>query len=130
MTIGERIKMLRLSLSLTQKAFGERILISAPSVTRIETGENNPSDQTKRLICQEFRVSRAWLENGIGDMLLPEDEDEAVTRLMLGESERAKHLMRTIAGLPPEAVDLIYSFARALIQRDPDAPHPTDKGGP
>jgi transcriptional regulator with XRE-family HTH domain len=59
------------------RAFGERIGISGPSVARIESGENNPSEQTIRAICSEFSINRDWLVDGIGEMqvqkpLLPE----------------------------------------------------------
>ena len=114
MTIGERIKELRTSLILSQKAFGERILISAPSVARIESGENNPSDQTKRLICQEFNVSREWLENGTGEPFLPEDEEESVYRVMLGESEFAKKVFRAMAKLPPQAWDVLEAWYKNM----------------
>lgn len=65
-TINERIKQVRKTLNLSMKAFGEKIGISAPSVTRIESGENNPSEQTIRAICSEFNVNRTWLETGEG----------------------------------------------------------------
>ena len=114
MAIGDRVKVLRTSLRLSQKAFGDRISISAPSVARIESGENNPSEQTQRLICQEFNVSYAWLKEGKGEMLLPEDEDEAVNRIMLGGTDFQKALFRVMAKLPDSAWEELQRFAEAL----------------
>lgn len=75
--INERIKQIRKAQNLSMKAFGEKIGISSPSVARIESGENNPSEQTIRAICSEFNVNREWLETGEGqpykeNALIPE----------------------------------------------------------
>lgn len=75
--MNKRIYEVRQSVSLSMRAFGERIGISGPSVARIESGENNPSEQTIRAICSEFSINRDWLVDGIGEMqvqkpLLPE----------------------------------------------------------
>ncbi len=67
-TLGERVYLIRRKNELTQAEFGERIGITLSSVSLIEKGKNNPSEQTIRAICSEFRVNRAWLENGDGDM--------------------------------------------------------------
>lgn len=63
---NERIKQVRKNLNMSMKTFGEKIGISSPSVARIESGENNPSEQTIRAICSEFNVNRTWLETGEG----------------------------------------------------------------
>lgn len=114
MTVGERVKFLRSSMDLSQKVFGEKISISAPSVARIESGENNPSERTIRLICQEFGVSYAWLKDGVGDMLVEEGEDDAVNRIMLGQDEFPKQVFRALAKLPPEAWEAFRSFCESL----------------
>lgn len=60
----ERIKQVRERANLSQRAFAQRIGISGPSVARLESGENNPGEQTIRAICSEFGVRREWLELG------------------------------------------------------------------
>lgn len=67
MTLGERIKQVRKDSGLSMQAFGERLGISSPSVSKIESGINNPSEQTIRAICSEFNISRDWLVDGIGE---------------------------------------------------------------
>lgn len=66
--MNTRIRTVRTTACLSMRAFGERVGISAPSVARLESGENNPSEQTIRAICSEFSVNRDWLVDGIGDM--------------------------------------------------------------
>lgn len=64
--MNNRIKKLRLDLGLSQEAFGKQIKIQRSSVSKIETGENSPSDQTISLICKEFNVNEDWLRTGEG----------------------------------------------------------------
>lgn len=75
MTIGERIKQIRKSNGLTLEKFGEKIRITAQSVSKLEKGFNNPSDQTVSLICREFGVSERWLLTGDGPAKEPPPED-------------------------------------------------------
>lgn len=60
----DRIKQIRELNKLSQRAFAERIGISGPSVARLESGENNPGEQTIRAICSEFCIRREWLMFG------------------------------------------------------------------
>ena len=66
--MNERIKALRKHLKISQDTFGRRIGITGASVSRIESGENEPSPQTIVFICKEFNVSETWLRSGVGDM--------------------------------------------------------------
>lgn len=90
-TIGERVRHLRkISLNLTLEKFGERIGITAASLSAFETGKTNPSDQTIRSICREFGVREKWLRTGEGSMYvqLTPNEERAVflARITAGES--------------------------------------------
>ena len=59
---------MRRVLKISQEKFGARIKISGASVSKIESGENNPSERTLSLIISEFNVSESWLRDGVGDM--------------------------------------------------------------
>ena len=67
-TINERIYRLRKHLGLSQEAFGQRIGIKKASISMIEKGKNNPSEQTIKSICREFDVNYAWIMEGLGEM--------------------------------------------------------------
>ena len=69
----QRIKEIRLAAGLTQAVFARRIAIGRSSVAKIETGENTPSSQTQRLICQEFGINPEWLLTGEGEMYAATD---------------------------------------------------------
>ncbi len=74
--MNNRIKEVRKKLGLSQEEFGRRLSITKASISRIESGINNPSDQTIKLICSEFNVNEEWLRTGAGgqnNMFLSED---------------------------------------------------------
>lgn len=62
-----RIKDIRTKLKLSQEEFGKQIGIGKTSISKIETGENKPSEQTIMLICEKFNVSENWLKSGTGE---------------------------------------------------------------
>ena len=64
--MNERIKRIRKEAKLSQEEFGNKLGITKASISRIESGINNPSDQTIMLICREFNVNEEWLHTGKG----------------------------------------------------------------
>ena len=70
MDINGRIVLLRQRLGLSQKAFGERIGRSTGYVNRIENGKNTPTPVFLSSISETFGVSEAWLQNGIGPLVV------------------------------------------------------------
>lgn len=66
--MNERIKHIRQTEKLTQIKFAEKIGLSRVGVQKLESGENSPREQTVRVICSEFGISRRWLETGEGEM--------------------------------------------------------------
>lgn len=128
-TIGERVKAVRQHFNLTQKSFADRLGISSPSISQIESGTNNPSLQTVQLICQRFSVSEPWLKEGIGEMLVDESPAQAVLRVMEGQDEVAKSIFLSLAELPPECLEAFRQFALNLKRHLDEIP-PNQKGGP
>ena len=56
MTIGEKIKELRIMNNMTQKQLGELIDLSPKSITLFETGKRTPNKQNIEKICSVFKV--------------------------------------------------------------------------
>lgn len=65
-TIGERMRFLREKVNLKQSAFAERVLVSQPYISKIEAGEEIPSDMFTKLVAYEFNVPYNWLLKGEG----------------------------------------------------------------
>lgn len=78
MTQGERIKELRKALNLTLERFGEKVGVTKQTVSRIENGINNVTDQMFKSICREFNVNEEWLQTGEGDMFIEMSEQEEI----------------------------------------------------
>ncbi len=76
--MNERIKRLRTTLGLSQEAFGEKIGITRASISNMEKGTRNPSDQTIKSICREFNVDYFWLTEGIGDEMFIKKETDPI----------------------------------------------------
>jgi Predicted transcriptional regulators len=101
MTQGERIKQIRIALNLTQDKFGKRIGMKRNSISQIESGLNNVTEQTARAICREFSVNLEWLLNGKGEMFLETDNAIIATidRIMASENEFHKNLFKGLSKL-------------------------------
>ena len=75
MSINERVRLVREAAGLSQSVFSERLGIGPSAVSKLESGDNNPSAQTIRLICREFNVDYAWLTDGVGEMFISADDE-------------------------------------------------------
>ncbi len=65
-SIGERIKFIRKQYKLTQTEFGKKFGVSQTHISKIEKGEENPSETLIMFICSSFFVNYEWLKNGTG----------------------------------------------------------------
>lgn len=109
----DRIKEVRKYAELSQTKFAEKLKISRSAMSKLESGENTPSEQTISLICKEFNVREEWLRTGNGEMYnekdgtftgllaeLEETDDEFIKSLItvyMGLDEDSKQALRKIA---------------------------------
>ena len=112
----ERIQKVRTDANLTQSEFGNRLGISKsavqkleyggnPSEQTLESGENNPSEQTIRAICEKFGVNRQWLETGDESIQPYEREPDLETEvrsLLKNEPPVKQAVMISLASMPDE----------------------------
>jgi len=68
MTAGERVRILRKSLELTQTEFGRKIGIVQGHLTGIENGDKKITESTINVICAVYGASKEWLRTGGGEM--------------------------------------------------------------
>lgn len=61
MSIGQKIKELRLSDNMTQTEFGNKFGIVKSTVSLYESGKSTPNDEIKIKICEYFNVSMDYL---------------------------------------------------------------------
>lgn len=110
----ERIKKVRTEAGLSQRAFGEKIGVTASSINRLESGENNPSEQTLRLISSNFKINFEWLKYGEGPEMLDMTDDELVDEIMTGSNEYAKSVMKAFAKLGDEEWAMLHRMLEKL----------------
>ena len=80
--MNERIKTLRKTLNLTLEQFGERDGVTKMTISRIENGKNNVTEQMCKSICREFNIREDWLRNGTGEMFEDLSEDEKIASIL------------------------------------------------
>lgn len=86
--MNERIKKVRNSLNISQTDFAQKLSVSRSAICKMESGENYPSEQTIKLICNEFSVNEDWLRTGNGEMFIPKSKEQLFAEL-LGEAVKA-----------------------------------------
>ena len=96
--------------------------IGKSSVSKIELGENNPSDQTIMLICSIFNVNEVWLRTGEGGeenmySKMSEDDRFSINLGNLGRTENqlARNMLNAIAEASPEKLKHIEEFMKACL---------------
>lgn len=126
MTQGERVKAVRKSLGLTLEKFGEKIGLKKNSLSQIENGKNNLTDQSVLSICREYSVNEEWLVNGTGEMFSEVDREDQIMRwaasvLKEDSSSFRKRFVAMLSSLREEDWIFLEEKARMLIDlRDHD----------
>lgn len=118
-TIGDRVRYIRKEVlkNKSQKDFGDMIGLKANSVSCIETGTNNLTEQTANAICREFRINKEWLLTGKGDIDdVPEDEVAAVVSDLLEESNPFYDIIISIMKSYKKLDDTSKAALNVLIQ--------------
>lgn len=126
-SVGERIREIRKARRITLADLGSRVGIAAASLSRIESGVNNPADRTVKLVAQELGVREEWLKTGEGDPAAGADREALIAEVSrtynLDESSEA--LLRVFLDLPPRQrsamAELVHKLAAAHRAEDPPA---------
>jgi transcriptional regulator with XRE-family HTH domain len=118
MTQNERVKEVRKSLGLTLEKFGERIGVTRGSMSNIENGNRNLTEQMTKSICREFGVDYIWLTTGEGEMFVDTDDDfiERIDRIMAGEDEARKNLFKFMLELSDEDIAALDRLMKKAIR--------------
>ena len=67
---GERIRQIRKNLNLKQKEFAEKLKVSGPSLSEIESGKFKPGYDLLVNLAKEFNVNLYYVLFGEGDMFI------------------------------------------------------------
>lgn len=84
--MGERLKLIRKALGLTQEQLAQRLGVGKTALSMIETGRSRLSTRNKNILVQELNANPEWLERGVGEMFNAEPGLSSSFRLR-GEGE-------------------------------------------
>lgn len=119
MTQGERVKEVRKALGLTLDKFGVKVGVKKQTVSRIENGVNNVTDQMVLSICREFNVNYDFLMNGEGEMFddLPQTVlDELCAQYDLDDLDRT--LVEMYIEMPEQVRDYLKQEIRKRFLKE------------
>ena len=74
--MGERLKLIRKSLGLTQEQLAQRLGVGKTALSMIETGKARLSTRNRNILVQDLNVNPSWLDTGKGEMF---NADPALT---------------------------------------------------
>ena len=118
MTNGERVNEVRKSLGLTLEKFGEKLGVTKTTISRIEKGVNNLTDQMAISICREYNVNYDYLMYGEGEMFddLPQTiVDELCAQYDLNDFNKA--LVEMYVSLPAGSRERIKEYMKQLVKK-------------
>lgn len=113
-----RIKLIRKTLGISQRDFGKKIGISDTAVSKLESGERNPSEQTLKSICREFNVDYFWLTEGADvDMFmkLPNTLMEKLSE-RYNMNKKSQMVLKTYLEAPDDEKEAIENFLTTLAE--------------
>ncbi len=73
-TVGERVRLMRKQLDMTQEQMAQRLGIGKAALSMIETGKARLSARNKNILVQDFNVNPDWIETGEGKMFNAEPD--------------------------------------------------------
>ena len=128
MTQGERVKKIRKTLGFTLEQFGEKVGVTKQTVSRIENGINNVTDQMTKSICREFNVDYIWLTTGEGKMFVENDDEfrKKIDRIMASEDDTRKILFKSLVEASDNDIAAIKQFIKNTAALFDDKKEKTD----
>lgn len=120
MSTKERVKALRKELGLTLEKFAEPLGVGKTSISKIELGQVNLTDQMAKAICREYSVNEEWLRNGTGEMFaarpIGDDLKARIDYFLPDESETFRlRLARLILSMDKEDMAKLEAYARKYL---------------
>lgn len=118
--MNERIKMLRLTLGMSQDEFGRRLGVTRGAITNIELNKVEPKPLLVNLICREFGVDENWLQTGDGEMfremsLAEEIADYSAKILGDKDADLQRRIISLMARIPPDTWHVLEEKAREVF---------------
>ncbi len=118
-----RLIEIRKAVGYSQQKFADKLNIKRGTIANYECGRNEPIDAVISLICREFNVNEKWLKTGEGEMFLPEDRDDMLSRLtvdLLTEEEDSfkNRFVSLLARMTDEEWTMLENMVEKLSKKE------------
>ena len=117
-TPGQRLRIIRNSLGLTQKALGVRLGLSWYQVKNMELGTVKVSSPMAKLVYYETGYDANWLLTGEGEMKCPSGHKDNVVNLDIIEKTLDKVMDKTGIYVDGDEKQLILNIIKKELQKD------------
>lgn len=121
--MNTRVRELRKALNMTLEAFGARIGIKKSSLSQIENGINNLTEQNILSICREFNANENWLRTGEGEMFKKLDREQEIAGMtaMLFREESSSfkfRLINALSKLSESDWEVLERLAKEIVKKN------------
>lgn len=115
-----RIKDIRKHSCLSQEAFGKRLGVTGATISRLESGDREPTEQIILSLCREFDIDEIWLRTGEGAMLRERSRNDELAAffgdLLKSEPDFRHRLISVLSRLSVDEWALLEEKARELAE--------------
>lgn len=124
--MNERIRKLRKALGLTLEKFGLKIGVKKNTVSQIETGKNNVTEQVIASIINADwdgkKINEEWLRDGTGEMFIKQSPDEQIATFIGGllkdeEDSFKRRLISGLCGLDDDGWRILERFIDSIQKK-------------
>ena len=120
--MNERLKLIRKNLNFSQEEVGNRLGVNKATISRLEKGINNLTEQMIKSICREFNINEKWFRTGEGEMNKFSDQEDrlstALAEISLSDNEQIKSIVENLIKLDDKYIDLIDKLIDGLINEN------------
>ena len=113
--MGERVKLIRKALGMTQEQLSQRLGVGKTALSMIETGKTRLSTRNRNILVQELNVNPDWLETGRGEIF---NSDPALSSLYCGGGE----LTMPLQSVPLYSIEATAGLVPLFEQREQHNP--------
>ena len=117
MGLGERLKVVREKLGMTQKEFAKFLNVGIATVQRYEREERIPSGEFLKLLLDKCNVNINWLLTGEGPMFVSHSQEEPIKETPTNQAGIDRELAQMISMLSPEQQEGLKMLFRGYLQK-------------
>lgn len=101
-SVGPRIKEIRLAKGLTQKEFADSLGIVQGFLSSLERGKKVPSDTLLIALCHLYEINPEWMQSGTGKMFKSSPRERGPNSLVVTRTPLLRHISK---GFPNEVTE-------------------------